>query len=361
MSWIKDGRSRTTFDRYKTYEHERVQKRLDSVIPAVNSKVMQALEVNSALCLVYKRLKFGVTCSCRGVEHFEQEDHGFGIADGSSLGKLHGTNLGGMFGGMSAAVSLDDVGAGTANVLDNADILAGGMDVDYREDGLGTVNCGVCYRTGVLPALSAVGRLYNVCAHPHVVEQSGYTLDQTVKPAQFNRVRDDGYVDFDHFIPLYFKGGEFSVRDNERVLKAFPRPEIVVGDSVLPLTIANMQKYKGKHVKIRVRGHETFTHLVLVFDQGLPPIKGNLSEEANILSYDEELTVGNLTVVLPYTVGQLNPQDMIVVPFKNYVLKIIDANKKRTAKNEQWEWVCVCRAVQRKEVDFNLNKGYQIT
>lgn len=365
MSWLQRGKGKTDFNKFKTYEYERVQQRLDSVLPAVESKVEQALAVDSARVILFKKVKFGLLCSCNGVENHEQDmDEGYekGIQDHGSAVRIKGTRNGGMFGMGSASISLDDIEPGTANAMDQADIMSGQED-EYavmRPQQGNNVNCGICYRQGVQPGYSAAGFLYNVCSHHHVQKLVGYTQDQGTAPTSFTAVTDGGYVDFGTLVPMFFKHARYSVRCNERLLEAWPRPQIVVGDEVMDLTHANLERFKGRDVTIRVRGHEQFSHLVLIFDQGLPQVNGNLSEEANILSYDEELTVGNLTVVLPSRIGMVEPEDILSIPFKNYVLKVTDAPKKRTAKNEQWEWVCVCRAVQRKEVLFNIDKGFDI-
>lgn len=362
MSWITRGKSKTVFDRYKTYEHERVQKRLESILPAVDSKVEQALEVNSALVILYKQAKFGLPCSCNIKEYHAQDIDDESVEHDNNRVSYRGSNNGGMFGMASSSFSLDDIEPSTANAMDHADILAGGTgDDSYTlglEDGQ-NVNCGICFRSGVVPGFQATGFQYVALTHHHIHSMEGYTIDQSTNPSSFSRVKV-GYVDFKILVPKYFKTCKYSVRDNTDVLPAWPRPRIVSEDGEVDLTLANLNTYRGKEVRIRVTGHERFTHCVMFFDQGLPPIKGNLSEEASILSYDEELTVGSLTVVLPHRVGQINPGDIISVPFKNYVLKVSDAPKKRTAKNHQWEWVCMCRAVQRREPIYQIDKGYEI-
>lgn len=362
MSWITRGKSKTHFDRYKTYEHDRVQKRLESILPAVDSKVEQALAVNSAHVIIYKQAKFGLPCSCNVKEYHAQDIDDESMEQSNSRVTYRGSNNGGMFGMASSTFSLDDIEPSTANAMDHADILAGNVGDDTyvlgNQDGQ-NVNCGICFRSGVVPGFQATGFQYLALTHHHIDQMEGYSIDQTTNPSSFARVRD-GYVDFKLLIPRYFKSGKYSVRDNTDVLPAWPRPKIIADGQELDLTKANLDQFRGKQVIIRVRGHERFTHVVMFFDQGLPPINGNLSAEANILQYDEELTVGSLTVVLPHRVGQLNPGDILSIPFKNYVLKISDVPKTRTAKNHQWEYVCMCRAVQRREPIYQIDKGFDI-
>jgi hypothetical protein len=79
-----------------------------------------------------------------------------------------------------------------------------------------------------------------------------------------------------------------------------------------------------------------------------------------VLDYDKELTVANLTIVLPHYVGTLNPEDLIVLPSRNYVLMVTDTPKKRTSKDQTLEWVVQTRTIQRKEMFYTIHKGYKL-
>lgn len=368
MSWIERGKPRNTYSRHKTYETERVQQRLDSVQQVVQSKVEQALQVDATDIIIFKKAKMGLTCSCNKTENDVMDNMGGAMkslgreSDSQSANIRIGTVSKGMFGGGSQTVSLDDIDDGMNAAMDAADMMGvdTGEEFDVKWDGGNVANCGICYRQGIVPGFISTGYVYNVVTHHHIKELSGYTLDQSTSPATFRQVRKDGYVDFDQLIPKYFTSGTYSIRENERMLPAFPRPMLLLNGVEVELTAENINKFRGQHVTIRVRNVETFTHATLIFDLGVPVVKGNISEEANVLNYDQELTVGNITVVLPARCGPMDPEDILVLPFKNYVLKIMEAPRKRTAKNEQWEWVCTTRPVQRKEIAYNIFKGYKI-
>lgn len=368
MSWIERGKPRNRYDRHKTYETERVQKRLDSIQKVVQSKVEQALAVDSTQIIIFKKAKMGLTCSCNKVTNDIMDEQqgalkGLGRESDSTGGGVRiGTVSKTMFGGGLQTVSLDDIDMDESATMDAADMMGvdTGEEFDVKWDGGNVANCGICFRQGVVPGFSATGFIYNVMTHHQVKELSGYTLDQSTSPATFRQVRKDGFVDFDQLIPKYFTQATYSVRENERLLPAFPRPMLVLNGVEVELTADNVDRFRGKYVTVRVRGVESFTHGTIIFDLGVDPVNGNISEEANILNYDQELTVGNITVVLPARSGAIEPEDLLVLPFKNYVLKVMEAPKKRTARNEQWEWVCTTRAVQRKEVQYNIFKGFKI-
>lgn len=370
MSWLTGGKQRNTYSRHKTYEHERVQKRLDSVIEVVQSKVEQALSVDSTKVIIFKKAKFGLVCSCNRVENsFDdlleggmksvmEESDGEARGNGIEVKPIGNT----MFGGKSrGAIALDDMIPSNAHaVLDAADMLSDGEDEDQRWDGGNNANCGICYRQGFQPGFQSTGYVYNVMTHHHIQKLSGYHLDQSTAPTTFRLERKRGYVDFDTLIPKYFKKAKFSIRVNEVVLPPSNKLLAVINGTETALSMALLNKYKGQHITIRVKDIEAFTHALLIFDLGVADINGNISEEANILNYDQELTVGNITVVLPARSGMIEPEDILVLPFKRYVLKVTEAPKKRTAKNQSWEWVVTTRPVQRKELQYNINKGYDL-
>ncbi|UAW96711.1 hypothetical protein pEaSNUABM22_00224 [Erwinia phage pEa_SNUABM_22] len=367
MSWIERGRPRTAYDRHKTYETERVQQRLDSVQKVVQSKVEQALQVDATDIVIFKKAKMGLTCSCNKVDNDIFDEQVGGMKSIGRESSVMDANVKiapvskGMFGGGRQTVSLDDIDDGMNAVMGAADLMGNGdEEVSNGWDAGNVANCGICFRQGIVPGFISTGFVYNVMTHHHAKTLTAYTLDQSTSPATFRQVRKDGHVDFDQLIPKYFTQATYSVRLNEQLLPAFPRPVLVVNGVEQELTAANLEPWRGKHVIVRVKGVEAFTHATIIFDLGVPAVKGNLSEEANVLNYDQELTVGNLTVVLPARCGPLEPEDILVVPFKNYVLKVMEAPKKRTAKNDQWEWVCTTRPVQRKEVAYNIFKGYKI-
>lgn len=369
MSWMRTGQQKNTYKRHKTYETERVQKRLDSIIPVVQSKVDQALEVDSTKVIIFKKAKFGLTCSCNVVEngYDDQLDGGMKSTMKESDGQAHGNGVeiksssGTMFGGKkSNAIPLDEISFGGRAAIDAADMMSDGDDTDMRWDSGNTVNCGICYRQGIQPGFASTGYIYNVMTHHHVIKLSGYTKDQSTAPTTFHQTRKNAYVDFDQLVPKFFKTAKYSVRLNTEVLPARVEPMAVINGTETKLTLKLLSEKRGQHITLRIRNVESFTHAIMLFDLGVGDIKGNISEEANILNYDQELTVGNITVVLPSRSGMIEPEDLLVLPFKNYVLKVTEAPKKRTAKNESWEWVVTTRPIQRKEAQYNINKGYDV-
>lgn len=367
MSWVNRGKPRTPYKTYKTYEGERVQKRLDSVIEVVQSKVEQALAVDATRCIIYKRAKFGLVCSCNRVDNTAFDDQIGAMksvareSDAQSAGVSIAPSARTMFGGgRPTAVPLDEINPAGKALIDAADAMTTGEEFDTRWDGGNVVNCGICYRQGVQPGFAAVGFQYVVMSHHHVRGIEGYTLDQSVAPAAFRQVVKQGFVDFDVTVPKFFRSATYSVRSNDKVFGAGTRPMAVINGQTTELTMDILDKHRGQNIIIRVCNVEIFTHCVFIFDLGVSGVNCNISEEANTLNYDQELTIGNITVVLPAKVGMIEPEDLLVLPDRRYVLKVTEVPKKRTAHQQAWEWVCTTRPVQRKELQYNIEKGYLI-
>lgn len=237
MSWLRDGKTRTQHKRHKTYEHERVQKRLDSVIPAVQSKTRQALEVDSARVIIYKRAKIGLPCSCTVVANDEYDDgDGMDKTFEHSGSRDYGTTIAPsnqtMFGGMRNTQGVDVVDASATLVMEAGDLVSGIGDEGFEEFSPNALtgnstNCGICFRQGVQPGYQPHGFLYNVMTHYNVQEMVGYTIDKSSRPHVFERVDPDGFVVFDTVIPMFFKEATYSVRSNELLHRAHYKPDII--------------------------------------------------------------------------------------------------------------------------------------
>lgn len=374
MSWLGEGRGKNNYSRHKTYESKRVQKRLDEILPVVQSKVEQALDVDSTRVIIYKRAKLGLPCSCTMtsneiIDELDGVDQSISRSDTIDGGVTLRPSNQGMFGGMGNTQGTNVIDAASSLILEAGDLIS-----SYGEDGeqdefsinpyTGNVNCGICYRQGVQPGYQPHGYLYNVMSHYHVQEIRGYTIDKSSQPHSFERLTKDGEVVFNTLIPLYFTAATYSIRLNERVLEPRNKPKLRVIENsvkvVKELTYDLLDTLRGQEVEVVISGVDDFTHATLIFDQGIEYINGNLSEEQNVLNYDQELTVGNLQVVLPSKVGMLNPEDILVLPDRNYVLKINEATKRRTAKGTMWEWSVTTRAIQRKEYIYQIHKGYKV-
>jgi hypothetical protein len=161
-------------------------------------------------------------------------------------------------------------------------------------------------------------------------------------------------------VPRFFKDCTWSIRTYDgELLPASEIPVALEGSQEIPLSLVVLDSYRGSRVRIRSRC-AAFSHLIVHFNLGARNILCSVSEETSVLDYDKELTVANLTIVLPHYVGTLNPEDLIVLPSRNYVLMVTDTPKKRTSKDQTLEWVVQTRTIQRKEMFYTIHKGYKL-
>lgn len=365
MSWIDRGKRKIDYTRFKTFETDRVQKRFDSILPVVQSKVEQALSIDSTFVIIYKAAKMGLTCSCNAVDNTMENIEGglaksFTNQGNENNGAVIDQSAQTMFGGTNAAISLDDIGGASDMMLNGADLMSTGEDFDPHHYAGVNVSCGICFGQGLQPGYQPLGYQYMILSHHHVVQCEGYHIDWSSQPASFEQVTKKGFVEFETLVPKFFKTARYGIRANDEMLPAYHPLYMVVNEIPVPMTLELLNKHRGQKILIRVSGVELFSHVSIVFDLGVETIRGNISEEQNILNYDQELTVGNLTVVLPARLGALGPGDLIIVPARNYVLKVIEAPKKRTATGFMWEWVLTTRALQRSEFAFGIHKGVEV-
>ena len=365
MGWLESGRGRVRNTNAKNSETKRVQKRLDSVMDPMRAKVVNSLQVDSTPAIVFKRTKTGLPCSCNKYDNDIDSDvigsmrTVTDVANQPQFEVFSSNNK--MLGGIGQLLGSTQADRKSTSIVELADMQAD-VTEEYSPTAIAgnNVNCCICYNCGIQPAFQPVGWHYNVLTHHHIKAASGYEINPGNQPATLEARGEDAVVKFSMIVPKYFKDVKYSVRNNGTLLPADVYLHVENGDELTMLTMGYLNANRGKEIDVYVCDVPVFTHVSLLFDLGVEPVMVNLSEEQNVLNYDQELTVGDLTVVMQSNVGQIKSEDLIILPEKNYVLKVNNAPKKRTAKNEQWEWALTSRPAQRKEGINSIFKGYKI-
>lgn len=353
MSWITDGRNRLPRVNAKNIIDKQAQKRLDETVPAFQQQVRNALNVDAVDVVIYRKLeKIGRQCTCQQVDADRVQDSLSAPGNNLNAGfemRDYGEDL---FGTSQSEANIQTGDEPLAKTMEIADLQSSGgvaNPLDTIESALagGSVNCGICYQHGTVPALTPLGYTYNLLTTHEIAGVSGFYMDVSQFPAMLlcNDERN-GWVDFYVTIPLFFTAVGLSVRNNKRVVEYYQAEDPVTGEQ---LSHQWFDARRGHEVKIRIRTNTAFTHATLLFDEGITPIKANISDEANVLSYSQELTVGNINVVLPSQVGIMTSGDVIVIPKRGLVLKVNDAPRKNTATRDTWEWACQTRTLQRSD------------
>lgn len=387
--WLTSARSKHK-RRARNYVSDVAQKRLEEVLPAFRDQIQNALLVDSVGIVVFKQTRIGLPCSCGKhlVTTDDELDNNSVDEDGNDNGELvveaHTTGSnnnrsggkvkfdvgsGDIFGEGVYDRKIDDLGSlrevelsevknplpasapeGSVVELDHDTFqdteLVGNSDV-----------CGICYKYGFQPPFELVGYSYSLLTHYNITRTYGYFEDKSTKPLEFNKQAADGYMEFELQVPKYFVTASYSIRCNESILSGrYP----LFDNQNNPLTKTALEAARGKTIRVRVKEVERFSHVVVLFKLLEKDVVANIPEEQDMLNYENETTIGDLTVVLPQSVGSIRSGDLIVIPKRNLVLKVNSAPRRTTADKQLWEWNVTARAVQRSEMFFNIFKSFKI-
>lgn len=389
MSWLKTG-GRRMARRGLNFTHEVANSRLKEQIVPFRDKIQNALRVDAVDVIVFRKARLGLPCSCRKLPL--TTELGDLLPDHSSTSESDGlkTSMVGLdrhsskpsnsgitfdlgnstiFGESSVEqkqpsardrvqeykgdVELGDLVPATAG---NDDL---GNPADFIETGFeaGFENCGICYREGFVPAFEAHNWKYQVMAHHNLTEIYGYSEDRSAKPLAFEQTDDDGFLEFSITVPKYFTEVYYSVRNNTDVYGAQQR---LYDPSGTAIDKQYIDGFRGREMRVQVRDVPDFTHAVMMFRIIDEPVTANISEEQDMLNYENEVTVGDLTVIVPHTIGSIRSGDIIVAPKRNLVLKVTGAPRKSTADKQMWEWALTCRTLQRSESLHQIFKMFKV-
>lgn len=362
MSNIKQRRM--PFNRWYNSHTAQVQKRLESTLEPFRDRIDNSVKVDSVEAIIYKRVKVGLICSCSG----HAPDVGYdetGTIESEELGAKSGwgeitvtDNGSGTFGGKSNTVGLDLQKKKVIELSDmlpqntESDLLAEMADDIYSNPMGQAANCSICFMNGIVPSYQPVGYTTYILTHAHVQKLQSYTLDRGQHPYRLQSI-GNGFVVYTITVPKFYKSLQYSIRNNHDLLDTHLFHE------GRRLTKAVLDLYRGKTIDIEVRAPE-FSHVVLMFNLGANPILADMSEESNTLNYDQELTVSDLNLVFSQKVGMITSQDLIYIPQRNYVLRVTNASRKRTADMQMWEWSVSTRTIQRIEPLYNLHRGFTL-
>lgn len=219
---------------------------MDSVIDSHRARVNNSLAVESIVAHIYKRARVGAPCSCCVVltdnsdsdrpinaetviapREDTRQENSVGIVDNGMGGLFGSEDLGGS---SIAEMEFDQPQYKTAHkgvreielasVENPLGTFAGQTDNSAEDDGLyqehalggNTINCPICYRQGYVPAYQPIGYNYQIMTVGNELTYHGYRIAVEEQPHVFERVTDDGYVDFALTVPRFFKDCTWSIR-----------------------------------------------------------------------------------------------------------------------------------------------------
>lgn len=389
-NWLKNAR-RGRRRQAKNFTSELAQKRLDATIAPFHQQIENSLAVDSVNAVIFKRCDTGRPCTCKKIPIMDELDQSgnrpgedpdlvpFGSQNDGITFEMAGDHDDDIFGepGQSAVAQ---IGKNRSNTLreeqvkefEAADILASGdagYDIVEGDDGESieafedtlfggtTVNCGVCYSRGIVPAYNVLNHTHYVLTNYEILNSLSYNVDFSQKPALIEALSDDAYCHFKINVPKYFKEAKYSVRDN---LDIFVDAFLYVDpDGNRRLTQAALNDARGKQIDVYVIG-TSFTHVSVFFKQDADPIDINLSQEAETLDYMRSSTIGQLTAIAPAKIGMIRNSDLLVIPSRSYTMKVTDAPRNTTSERTIIQWELTCRVLQGSEALSNIYKGTKV-
>lgn len=336
----------------KNFITNEAQKRLNEVVQPFNQQALNALGVDAVEVIYYSKMVTGISCSCEQstvhtLPHRKEIVPGISTEAHlqeqtvriSSARKF-------LFGEKLTDYQEDDT------ELNVSELISDDSGLEIMEDNRviqnilsgGNIDCGVCYRTGYVPGYQPLNKLSETLAGHNIKESSGYYLNTGKSPNLFEKLTDNGFVSFLISVPKYFNSIKYSIRNNREMLWN----EIMFNGQNKPLNLFQVKEVAGKELEIRVCA-KYFTHLVIEFDLGVSPVKANLAGETYNLDYTLLETLGNLQVILPWSVYKVNAGDILLIPSRNMVLKVTDVTKQQTATMSRLEWSVNTRMLQPQE------------
>lgn len=361
---IKSGTGVIARRHAKNYISQQADARLKEVIAPYQAQGLNALGVDSFEVRYFYKARGTTTCTCKQTEVLQQT-----LSAGGLPVMLLNPNA---VGETEIAIDYARPLFGNQNENGDSDEETGDDEFaligdDNPDDGSenptmdslmsSSPDCGICYRTGYVPGYNLYGAERLVLSTHSVTSTYGYNLERNQAPHSFNRIDTrEGYVRFLISVPKYFKSVEMSVRNNTENLVGETVYLVATGSAV---TLADLRYYGGAEVEIEVRAPR-FTHAVITFDLGSDVIRSNLAQMTRTIDWTMFSTLGNLQIILPMTIQEVQAEDLVWVPQRRIALKITDVTYLRTAGERNLDWAVTTRVLQPQESLKNIARGQKI-
>jgi len=367
---IKRGTRTISRVNAKNFTQDIAQRRLDETVAPFNRQVENSLAVDGVEVDYYSiQQRVGVPCTCEKTAVLPLGSHDYDTGVAPVIPHKHSDNSGiklkfqddDVFGESIAEKVFNDAADEVIDVTGERhthfeEIDDGPQQYDDTALGGGSVNCGICYRTGMVPPYKAYGKQRFLFTNYEVADIDGFFLDSTEQPHKFKAHSiGQGWVKFKTIVPKYFAGVTFSVRDNIQYL---PQGKLFNTDGTL-LGLRDFKAHAGRALEFLVKASQ-FTHVVIEFDLSVPKIIANISAEQMALDYERLTTISDINVILPPSLSEVEPGDVIIIKKRNLALKVRDKERKITASTRRLEWSVSTRVLQPTEALRLLAYGFKL-
>ncbi len=337
----------------RNYITDQAQARLDEILPSIQQQGLNALAVDSTPILYYSRVRGGYTCTCCATEIVavdldddpvtEIEIQHTLLPFGKPNTSIFTKSKKPLFGERAEFTTQEDLDDNPEDWLIQNDPELTGSSGTTGSMFSGTIDCGICYRTGYVPGFQLANRTRLVLTTHNLTNLEGYTINRASQPHVFESLVPNSKIEFEIKLPKYFKNIYYGLRNNhEEVYQNVLLNGVPLNKAV---AIAN----QGKTVLISVGNVDKFTHIVLEFEHDMPLLNANISQISRSTDYTNFDPIGNITVYIPMTLNRVEAGEIIYADQKKIYLKVIDVTYNQTAKNVHTEWSASCRVLQPTE------------
>ncbi len=336
----------------KNYIQDEADKRFKEVTRPYQQQGLNALGVDYHEVFLFLRKMSTAVCTCREVQTETELGNAPPAVVRTGISEEHEITIDWrrpLFGeqGEARIEERDGTGLGDYDFEDVAPVPHANHVFESNAD------CGICYRTGFLPGFEQYGKRRYVLTTYDLMDQFSYNIRRDKAPHVLQRMQQNGWVEFEITVPKYFKGVQYSVRNNVELLDN----AITTASGVCDL--AYLQMNAGKKVRLRVSAEE-FTHVVLVFDLGTEIIHANIAQMSRATDWTMFSTIGNLNVILPMTIPELSNGSYIIVPRIGVALTVTDVTYLRVADGNNLDWSVNTRVAQPQEAVNRIHKGFPL-
>lgn len=363
---IKSGNPTIKRRHARNYIHQQADARLKEAVRPYQEQGLNALKVDSFEIKYYQQCRSTTICTCKQTTLLPEHR---AIAPDSNIPAtlMKPDSV------VEESVTIDYSRPlfGAPSEMDLNDTVISPNDEfeleDDPEDGMAqptidtlfasSIDCGICYKTGYVPGYTAYGFERKVLTTFDIADTYGFHTDITAAPHRLNRFDErEGFVDFELEVPKYFRDVSISVRNN---VDALPDSLYLADDSGALLTFGEIKANAGRRMLIRVRA-EQFTHVVLEFDLGTEKLMANLAQMSKTVDWTLFDTLGNITMILPMTIANIQGNDVIYVPKRNSLFKVTDVTYLRTSDERNLDWSVTTRVLQPQESLGRIHKGFKL-
>ncbi len=356
---IKSGKGVIRRRHAKNYIDSQSDRRLQECVRPYQQQGLNALGVDYFEVQLYQHILSTVVCTCKQTElpitHNQELPPNVVNPNSSTDDIIRIDYMRPLFGTRSESLTNLDEESALEISLDDDEIIDDDGEPIKTSENLFSANpnCGICYRTGYIPGYVLYGFDRKVLTTHSLSNTYGYHINKSTAPHTFNKQDErEGFVEFELTIPKYFKRVKYSVRNNMDILF----DEELYNSNGQPLTVQDLRFYAGRKFIIRVLAMD-FTHAVLEFDLGVSTTHANIAMMSKNLDWSMIDTLGNMNVILPMTIQEVQAQDFIYVPTRNQVLKVTDTPFLRTARDKTLDWSCNTRICQPQEPAKRIHVG----